>query len=243
MKKAVFFFANVLYTTSLFATTKLTLETKTISEINNTPKYEIKISFPQIKSATSDSEKNFNNVAKKWALKKTNEFKKTLDNWQTSNLPPDIKAKGSYMTVTYDLYTVAPKKIISLRYKSNSFLAGAAHGSNVYGSINYDLICDRKLALSDLFRPNSNYLKIIADLSLNKVTEKLAKEANGQVNIFKEGLMPNSKNFQVWNLTPQGLMFTFNEYQVAPYVFGPQEVIIPYKRLSSKYNTGNCSNT
>jgi hypothetical protein len=34
-----------------------------------------------------------------------------------------------------------------------------------------------------------------------------------------------------WHLTSDGLLVTFNEYQVAPYASGPQTVIAPYAQL------------
>jgi hypothetical protein len=51
------------------------------------------------------------------------------------------------------------------------------------------------------------------------------------VELFKEGLTPTAQNYATWNLVPEGIRFTFNEYQVAPYVFGPQEVVISFNDL------------
>jgi hypothetical protein len=48
---------------------------------------------------------------------------------------------------------------------------------------------------------------------------------------WKEGAEPRAENYQVWNITPQGLLVTFDEYQVASYAQGPQSVILPYQTL------------
>jgi len=36
-----------------------------------------------------------------------------------------------------------------------------------------------------------------------------------------------AENYQNWVLTPDALVFTFEQYQVAPYAAGPQTVTIP----------------
>jgi hypothetical protein len=39
------------------------------------------------------------------------------------------------------------------------------------------------------------------------------------------------ENYAVWNLSAEGLVITFNEYQVAAYAVGPQVVVIPFTAL------------
>ncbi len=48
---------------------------------------------------------------------------------------------------------------------------------------------------------------------------------------FELGATAAVQNYRNWNITPNGLMITFDEYQVAPYAAGPQTVVIPYKAL------------
>jgi hypothetical protein len=50
-------------------------------------------------------------------------------------------------------------------------------------------------------------------------------------NWIKEGAGAKAENFENWNLTKKGLMFTFNQYQIAPYAAGGSQVIIPYDKL------------
>jgi hypothetical protein len=44
------------------------------------------------------------------------------------------------------------------------------------------------------------------------------------------------ENYRNWNITPDGLMITFDEYQVAPYAAGPQTVTVPYSELRGLIN-------
>ena len=50
---------------------------------------------------------------------------------------------------------------------------------------------------------------------------------------WEEGALPRADNYQVWNISPEGLQITFDEYQVAPYAAGPQSVQIPYSDVKS----------
>jgi len=60
-----------------------------------------------------------------------------------------------------------------------------------------------------------------------------------------QGTKPESKNFKNWNLQADSILITFDEYQVAPYVYGTQEVEIPYsvleKILSAKSPIADCA--
>jgi hypothetical protein len=51
--------------------------------------------------------------------------------------------------------------------------------------------------------------------------------------MISEGTKPEANNFRNWNLEEDGILITFEEYQVAPYVYGAQEVEIPYSVLKS----------
>jgi hypothetical protein len=236
MEKTLITVVGCLCAPSLFAA-NLTFETKTLSETNQTAKYVISIHYPQIKSPHKDSQKRFNRMTKDWAMSQANLFKKSVQNCHT--MTNVTKAHSSSFEVTYDLYTIPSNKVISLRYSLNRFLAGAAHGSHIYSAFNYDLIGNRVLSLSDLFKASSAYLDQIAAIASKKVPEQLTKAAHGHVEVYQEGLAPTAKNYAVWNLTPHGLTFTFNEYQVAAYVYGPQQITIPYSRLYPFYAPGS----
>lgn len=228
--------ASFFYASTLFADSNLAFETKTLNFENNQPKYTIKTSYPQIKSPTTQAERQFNDTSKQWVLDHISQFKKSISDWDTSKLPAEMKKNGSTLTMDYDLATLDPKDLVSVRFTADTYLVGAAHPSFNYSSLNYDLVNNKVLALSDLFKSDSNYLEFIAKIATNRITKKLNNTANGKAEIFKEGLAPNPKNYSVWNLAPHGLKFTFNEYQVAAYVFGPQEIIIPFQRLSKFFS-------
>jgi hypothetical protein len=48
---------------------------------------------------------------------------------------------------------------------------------------------------------------------------------------FEEGILPREENYKEFVLTNEGIEFVFGQYQVAPYVFGEQRVILLYTDL------------
>lgn len=224
--KPIIFLLAVFYSAIILADEPLKFETKVIKETNEAPKYSIEVNYPQIKNAKlNSSEYQFNLVAKKWALDAIRSFQNSVKKEDTKSLPPEIKANGSALSITYDLSTIEPHQFVSLRYLSYMYHMGAAHPTHTYQSINYDLSQNKQIFLSDIFNSNSNYLQHIATLCKQRLKPKLNEQ------MFEDGLTPNLKNFEVWNITRKGIQFTFNEYQVAAYVFGPQEVTLTYDDL------------
>jgi hypothetical protein len=45
--------------------------------------------------------------------------------------------------------------------------------------------------------------------------------------------VPTPENYRNWNIATDGLMITFDEYQVAAYAAGPQTVVVPYSELQA----------
>lgn len=234
MFKKMILIIGSLYTATSLASDNLEFENKTLNQNSTNPKYVIQTNYPQILQPHTPAEISFNQKAKEWAQASINEFKKSVADNESYPISADLKANGSTLTVTYDLTALEPRKFISLRYSTDRYLAGAAHPAHTYAALNYDLDRNQVLTLQDLFNPNSPYLRFLSKTMTTRLTQKLNKEANGGgATLFKDGLTPDNKNYEVWNITPRGLKFTFNEYQVAAYVFGPQEIVLKYPEVQS----------
>jgi hypothetical protein len=90
------------------------------------------------------------------------------------------------------------------------------------------------LTLEDLFLADSGYLKTIADFCI----AELRKLDLGDDDWIRRGAGPEAKNYACWNITPEGLEFMFDAYQVAPYAAGRQEIDIPYPALKRVLKPG-----
>lgn len=109
-------------------------------------------------------------------------------------------------------------------FKVYYYAAGAAHPGHYSYAINYDLRQGRLIELGDLFKPDAAYLAAISATCIADLKER-------GVLAWEDGALPKAENYKTWNITPDGLQITFDEYQVTAYAMGPQTVIIPYAKL------------
>ncbi len=116
----------------------------------------------------------------------------------------------------------------SLKFDFRFYSDGAAHPGLYSITLNYDLGQGRELVLGDLFLPSSGYLEAIA----NYCVAELSKQP-GFDGPFTEGAKPTQENYRNWNITPDGLLITFDMYQVAPGASGPIQVLVPYDQLQT----------
>lgn len=139
------------------------------------------------------------------------------------------------ISAEYKVTTVNSRLLsVTFNIESDSNPPGA-HPSYTSSIFNYDLQKGARLRLSDLFKPNSHYLKVISDYCLKALPEKLGSMSDP--NWIKDGAGPTLKNYTTWNVDKEGLLITFQPYQVAAYAAGPQEVVIPYSALKSIINS------
>ncbi|STX29551.1 endo-1,4-beta-xylanase [Legionella beliardensis] len=116
---------------------------------------------------------------------------------------------------------------VSLLFNISTYSRGAAHPNNTVKTMNF--IDGKQIGLSNLFKPNTNYLTEIA----NYCRTKLLKMENADEKWVNEGTQAINKNYKNWNFNDQGLAIIFDTYQVAAYVYGPQTIIIPQSSLAT----------
>lgn len=163
-------------------------------------------------------------------LKNVTQFKNYVkaDMPHMQTLPESVK--HNTLSIDYDIETIKPphQTYISVRLSMEGMQAGRAHPYHQHQTLNFDLTTGKLLELKDLFKPRSNYLAVLAKQANKSLNAKLQDKM-----MINDGTAPTEKNYQLWNLESDGILITFDEYQVAPYVDGAQEVAIPYSQLSS----------
>ncbi len=142
--------------------------------------------------------------------------------------PPVTETKpAELLPFTFDSgYEVvfANAEAISVLFSYSTFLGGA-HPNHFSLAFNYDLKRGVEVKLPELFAPKAAYLKTISDYSIKEL--KKLHTTDG----VQEGAAPKAENFKSWNLSPVGLRFTFDPYQVGSYAAGQHEVTVPYALL------------
>lgn len=195
---------------------QVTLVSQSSEETNQTPPFTIKVQIPQLTGSDDARVAAFNQ--RMTALVTTE-----VDVWRKSfleNTFPTV-ANGSLLEVSPTLIS-QPGDLWSFKFDFHFYSDGAAHPGTYSITLNYDLDQGKELALADLFLPNSNYLEAIADYCKSELSKQPFFDVP-----FSDGANPIVENYRNWNITSDGLMITFDEYQVAPYAAGPQVVQVP----------------
>jgi hypothetical protein len=111
--------------------------------------------------------------------------------------------------------------------------SGGAHGSSSMHTFTYDVGKKRIISLPDLFPgyEKTLYSKISAEARA-QLSETLSKQAGGETpdaDFLSEGTEPKEENFKLFTISPQrdAVTIYFGLYQVAPYVYGEQQISLP----------------
>jgi len=199
---------------------QVTLVPQTLTETNQDPPYTINAQIPQLMGSDDSRVTAFNQLLKDLVTKEA-------DTWHESFQQVTVVSNGSSLDETYTLISQI-RDLWSLKFDFKFYSDGAAHPGLYSITLNYDLGQGRELALGDLFLPNSGYLEAIA----NYCVTELSKQP-GFDEPFSDGVKPTPENYDNWNITPDGLLITFDMYQVAPGASGPIQVLVPYDQLQT----------
>lgn len=214
--------------------------------------FTLELRYPEIIGAGEQSVKGFNDVIQEWLNKESEHFLTMVEEspaetqngflvssyifpsspgWKPTQLERPFPNNPTTLTPDQALLDLGTP-IISLIFQTSEYVGGE-HSLEQHTTFNYDLRNGRILSLADLFKPGEDFLAIISQYCANE----LYANNRLQVNLIRRNTAPLLDNYQIWNLTPQGLLITFEEYRVGPYSAGPQHVLIPYdifKRIINK---------
>ncbi len=192
-------------------------------------RYAINAYYPQITGENLPaSAQQFNKLIYSMVTDAIQQFKNYVkaDMPHMETLPADMR--HNTLNIDYDIDVIHPaqNQLVSVRLTIEGMQAGRAHPYHYRRVLNYDLGTGKALALKELFKPNTDYLKIFAKYANKKLNTTLQEKW-----MIADGTAPKPQNYKNWNPQADGLLITFDEYQVAPYAAGTQEVEIPYSEL------------
>lgn len=204
----------------------LSLNAEPFSEKGDAPPYTFTAQIPYLQGSDDVRVTNFNALLKQLAEKEINTFRDSI----LTIAPLDPINAGSSFDLQYTL--VGQKQDYwGIKYDISLYFDGSAHPSHYSLTINYNLDQGREIPLDELFTPSSNYLQVISDFCKAELS---ARDIG--FDGFAVGADPLPENYTRWNISKEGLVITFDEYQVAPYAAGPQVVVIPASALQSIIN-------
>jgi len=200
----------------------VTLSSAHFEESGQSPNFTITSETPVLTGPDNPRIQAFNALAKGIVERDISEFRESLN-----NMPAAPFTTGSFIEVGYEVLS-PPGRILSLKFNTVGYSDGAAHPYHYSETLTFDLEQGREIRLDGLFLPGANYLQLLSDTCKTELSARdIAFDA------FSTGADPTAENYRNWNITADGLLITFDEYQVAAYAAGPQTVLIPYANLKA----------
>jgi hypothetical protein len=133
------------------------------------------------------------------------------------------------LTITYETI-YADQRLVSLKFTHRVTVDGEAKPIDHPETMNYDLSRDRLIKLSELFRPGHGYLTVLGSYSRGRLEERYHNYL-----YVEDGTAPRKSSFECWNLSPEGLMISFDGGSLGERSIEPQVVIVPYDLLWGLY--------
>jgi hypothetical protein len=187
-------------------------EFKDQAQLNDTVKSKLLTIFSMDGKADTSLESMSKNFLKAYA-----DFKKS-----------DPKSVMFYTLNTYAKVIQQDTSLISLEYGGYIF-QGGAHGGAFTGYVNWNPDAKKEVTLKDILI--SGYeakLTRTAD-SIFRKNEKLSATASLKTNyFFKDDKFALNNNYSI---TPLGIKFMYNQYEIKPYAAGQTELFIPYSQI------------
>lgn len=224
---------NKTVTTEISTTTPPTLEqrmvvvSKTIKEEDKNAGYSINVKYPQLTGLTnSDAQIKINKAIEANINTVIKEFKQP----STGIREPLPGADLSTLDISYTIQpnTTIPN-LISIRLVESFFDSGAAHPGHVIETLNYNTSTGVEISLGDVFA-STGYLNRLSSYARAELEKKIGKDENLYPQITS-GTTPTEENFSSFIFADTGLIIVFQEYQVAAYAAGVQEVLVPYSAI------------
>jgi hypothetical protein len=206
---------------------KMVVVPKTIKEESREGNYVINVTYPQLTGLSrSDAEIKINkNIKAKIDL--------VIKDFKTSNndaIDPLPGAGASTFDATYSVQAnnTIPN-VVSMRLVESFFDSGAAHPGHFIDTLNYNTSTGDVISLDDLFS-GTTYLERLSAYTRSELKKKIGGDESASSQI-ETGTTPDEQNFLTFILADTGLIVVFQEYQVAAYAAGVQEILVPYSEL------------
>jgi hypothetical protein len=194
--------------------------------------YEISVEYPQIENARSLATRRFNLWIGRKVLRDAARFRyleqATERHVSKGKYPPIVEG----LEISYIVY-YSDNSLISLRLTHRVMEAGQMHPINYYETINYDLKNGKLFRPQDVFKPG--YLKALSAYCRTELTRQFGE--NYKDPLLVEGTEPKRGNFADWNIVPDGILISFEDYQVGPHSMGQPSFVVPYSALIGSLKT------
>ncbi|HBB98607.1 MAG TPA: hypothetical protein DC054_24760 [Blastocatellia bacterium] len=192
--------------------------------------YEISVDCPLIIKARTRGTRRFN----RWMLRKIRGYVAQFESLERAAEIHDKRKRlpkvgiDESLEIGYVVY-YSDNRLISLRLTHTVMALGQMHPIDYYETINYDLKKGHDLRAATVFR--RGYLKAFSSYARRELRNKYDLDDQWSSEMLERGTRPYRHNFKNWNIVPDGLLISFEDYQVGPHAFGQPEMIVPFQQL------------
>lgn len=144
---------------------------------------------------------------------------------------PKQYSKDMFYTLDITVKIVRQDSSLTTMELSGYDYEGGAHGSSITTFINWNTKANKDLTLSDVFKDNyKQQLTTIADTIFRKQEKLSPNQSLANDYFFKDNKFALNDNFSI---TPLGIKFLYNQYEIKPYAAGQTDLFIPYAKIKS----------
>lgn len=203
-----------------------------IKEKSAQKRYTVNVEYPGISGLDNLAfQESINEEIKTWAEREVAQFKKDNENPPKINALKDAEAQ---LSIQYSVLRL-DARILSLSLEEYQYSIGQAHGTTSNTSFNYSTKDQKKLLLVDLFKPKSNYLQKLSQISEAQLIKDLENDGvSVDKDLVHQGTLPKEENFRTFLIDKENLVLIFDPYQVAAGVAGTRKVVIPFSKLQKE---------
>ncbi|RYU92187.1 DUF3298 domain-containing protein [Mucilaginibacter terrigena] len=142
----------------------------------------------------------------------------------------DPRTEMFFTLDTYAKVIGQDSALIALEYGGYTF-QGGAHGASFTGFINWDGKTNKNVTLDDIFTNGYQpQLSKIAEKIFRK-DEKLTDTSSlARDYFFKDNKFALNDNYSI---TPAGIRFVYNQYEIKPYAAGQTELLLPWAQIKT----------
>jgi len=182
--------------------------------------YEISAEYPQLTGGGANAAK-FNEEIRALASKDVADYKKMFG---------EDAGQGGELDLSYYV-SFADESLVSVDFSDYFYYFGAGSRNAASKTFNYDLSRGRVLKLADLFKPSSDYLKVISDAC----NRELRRQFEGESFPDAERVAASVENVvgddEKWLVSKGGLVIVFDSTEFPPPGAGEHTVTVPFDAL------------
>ncbi|MBU1865579.1 MAG: DUF4163 domain-containing protein [Actinobacteria bacterium] len=199
------------------------------SETSDSPPLMMTVEIPVVSGVPPEAAGAMNDLISAEMLGTADAFKAEV---LASELPIDETVPYELM-LSYIAESVSAE-ILSLRFSIYMYYSGGAHGQTFLTTMNFDPQTGRLLSLNDILVPGT--IGVVANLVEQHIVDEVFGGDEGEA--FEWIPVLDEAALDGWAVVADGLLFSFDQYEVGYGALGAPTIGIPWSELAAVIDPG-----